>query len=106
MDKYVDAEMRLARLLGLFVSLTPEQFQYAMKYGIIPSWCRDWRLAGPLIGDHGITINTEDDATVLVYWPNGVQGLGFDYCDHPDRDTAVRFAVVQAVIAKLSTKGD
>lgn len=111
MDKYLEAEKRLAELLQPDCAVSYKDagyFQWNRKHkpmpnfvGFVPQWCRDNAAAFALMVEYGLTVHTEDDATVCVHWPEGVAGLGFDYCDHPTKDTAVRYAIVHAVIAKL-----
>jgi hypothetical protein len=111
-DPYVEMEKRLAELLGW----TNIQDCGWGLYGrpkdagllhlpedercTLPRWCHDWSACGPLMVDHGTFPEVDGD----ICWI----GNGDDYwmqsepiSDHPDRDTAVRFAIVQAVIAKL-----
>lgn len=103
MDKYLEAEKRLAELLGWEdhtalngVWRTP-RFNYVPSYEV-PQWCRKWNACGPLMVEHVyrmqiITDVLDPQVTINMH----VESIN----DHPDKDTAVRFAIVQAVITKL-----
>lgn len=119
MDKYLEAEKRLAELLGwkcvqLGGSLDglsmPENWLHGIwpidgEGGLVPQWCRDWSACGPLMVEHGVWPFIQPDGYVDTF----ISGMEPDpdidtpLSDHPDRETAVRYAIVQAVIAKLES---
>jgi hypothetical protein len=121
MDKYIEAEKELAELLG-HKNIRPfpmrvskgrkeEEITFLMADGggdklsgkNLPRWCRDWSACGPLMVKHGISVEPPtDDYQGWTYLP----GLSWKIKanDHPDRDTAVRYAIVQTVIKKLTTQ--
>lgn len=103
MDKYLQADKELATLLGfknitavgeIALSGTKEVKRNLFYPMSIQRWCHDNAAAFDLMVDHDISID-------LAF--TGVRaGLPtISYSDHPDRNTAVRYAIVQAVIAKL-----
>lgn len=126
MDKYLEAEKRLAELLGhknlwpfemrISRGMTEEAFTCWMADGNgdkisgknLPRWCRDWSACGPLIATYQVEVEWPDEC--YTRQPTLVRALIDDgkyhedlatISDHPDRDTAVRYCIVQAVIAKL-----
>lgn len=111
MDEYLKAEKRLAELLGFKgireiplkkQPLDEEEITALISdepHCSIPQWCRAWSACGPLMVEYKIHPFFGD-----VFCAAGNVELGDCFAqisDHPDRDTAVRFAIVQAVIAKL-----
>jgi hypothetical protein len=107
MDRYLEAEKRLAGLLGWKpVAGTQGWHDPKGDYRLmLPQWCRDWGDCGPLMVLHGCYPEFDESRNVAIaYYLNGNKCLLIDAFDYPDRDTAVRFAIVQAVIAKLSTQ--
>lgn len=123
MDKYLALEKQLAELLGWKLKLVGDVptgwLDPAGNYHpVIPNWCRYWSACGPLMVEHDIEIQyasnsndmyaTHDVKAVRNIGAMGGIYLAFHakYADHPDKDTAVRFAVVQAVIDKLTATRD
>jgi hypothetical protein len=111
MDKYVEAENRLAELLGWKlkrVGDVPTGWidQDGRYKADRPAWCFHWSACGPLMVGHGCY--TYEDRIVpdeiLCSWQGNKQPVFTKIADHPDRDTAIRYAIVQAVISKLSTQ--
>jgi hypothetical protein len=112
MDKYLEAERRLAELLGWTYHNEPDRFgpRWRLPDGDwkskLPRWCRDWSACGPLMVEHEVDLSYEDIyVRAVCRLPDGRERRELArYCDHPSRDAAVMFAGVQAVIAKLSTQ--
>jgi hypothetical protein len=107
MDKYLEAEKRLAELLGYEIKYPLGHdfgpvFHKDGKVSGHPKWCRDWNACGPLMVEHEITPHPKTTGCLARsgYAPD-VLVL---YSDHPDEDAAVRFAIVHAVIAKLEAE--
>lgn len=95
MDKYLALEKRLAELLG-------REYMFEGHLGPvqrIPQWCRDWNACGPLMVEHDVY---PTDTNFGYVFRHGHQ-LAI-LADHPDKDTAVRYAIVQAVVAKLEAE--
>jgi hypothetical protein len=71
----------------------------------LPKWTRDWSACGPLIGEYGLQVEAADDDYIVVkYAPRNCAFLRFPINDHPTKDDAIRYAIVQAVIAKLKAE--
>ena len=89
MDKYTEANHRLAELLDCDSQ----------------AWCHDNAAAFSLMVEHGCDIITgRTSLRVGCFYAEGhtfVKKSAVYFHDHPDRETAVRYAIVQAVIAKL-----
>lgn len=110
LDKYLEAEKRLAELFGwhgiwlaqngtTFIGRKEDGNSKFLPGGqdTLPQWCRDDAAAFRLMVEHEIR---------PYYWhirgTVSVENLDIEiaYADHPDKDTAVRYAIVQAVIKK------
>lgn len=134
MNKYLEAEKRLAELLGVVVyfdALKDEEYPNGVWAAGIPEadtyygetqeqamlnwlentarWTRDNAAAFALMVEHGCWPYINDILTDRVHV--SVPSVRDDgpVCselvrDHPDKETAVRFAIVMAVIAKLESK--
>lgn len=104
MDKYDEAENRLAELLW------PEAYiAIAHQNAREHRWCRNWETCGPLLASHIDYLALPTLTGGIIAEILGEDAADHTAClvdtkDHPDRDTAVRYAIVQAVIAKLSTQ--
>jgi hypothetical protein len=114
MDKYVEAEKRLAELLGWADVHWDEEVSHLIgilpkepkpKDGarwFVPSWCRRNDGLLTLAVEHCLML---DIAGMEVDVGYGIQKpqdwLSTQYADHPSKEVAVRFTIVQAVIAKL-----
>lgn len=111
MDKYIQAENRLADLLGWRLRRVgdvaigwydPDGDKRVRR----PEWCNDNAAAFALIGEHGLRVyaDTHPDGCKCVevdfYEPKHGTYIT-NFAEHTDRDTAVRYCVVMAVIAKL-----
>lgn len=65
----------------------------------LPKWRRDWRAAGPLVGELGLSVRTDDEeGTVSVGNGNRRRDITEAYQDHPDKDAAICAAIVRAAI--------
>lgn len=117
MDKYLQAEKKLAELLGYcYVRENAHHRLIGHPIGVdssephfIPRWSRDWSACGPLIADHLVNIGffTKRGKCTRAFAETSIGGVAWqDVADHPDKSTAVMFAVVQAVIANLTASRD
>jgi hypothetical protein len=116
MDKYLEADIALAEALG-YTDVTQSQFYYhsirgkkngegtliqratlddAEAFRLMVEYCVFPESHIGLIFVRDIEGSTEEEAK---YWCDV-----FSMSNHPDKLTAVRFAIVQAVIAKLKAK--
>lgn len=111
MDKYLEAEKRLAELIGwsqvefdtfragALTGMLPDKSSFGE---IVPQWTRDWNACGPLMVEHGLYPEVYTDAGLEFVWiKRSFCKVNVPVSEHPDKDTAVRYAIVQAVIAKL-----
>lgn len=65
----------------------------------LPHWRRDWRAAGVLVGELGLSIRPdEEEGTVSVGTGSRRRDVTEAYADHPDKDAAIRAAIVRAAI--------
>lgn len=105
MNKYFEAEKRLAELLK-FGPLAQHGDRLFWRAGEVPRWTRDNAAAFALMVGHEVL--TTYEAKRVNAWRNNKPGLiiSVDYDRHPDRETAVRYAIVMAVIAKLEAQRD
>jgi hypothetical protein len=112
-SKYLEAEKRLAQLRGykeIFrlkvdgvehggLHYNKSTFTGAEK---VPRWCREWEACGPLMVEYGCYPTENGTGSVIVLGP---KHQGCIYSDlisnHPDKETAVRYVIVMAVIAIL-----
>lgn len=100
MDKYVEAEHRLAELqghVGIF------EFGGALideNGTTLPKWARDDGDAFWLLVKHQVAVDPSA-VNVIVRHAAYRPGILAHYADHPSKEAAVRYAIVQAVIAKL-----
>jgi hypothetical protein len=108
MDKYVEAEKRLAELLGWKLKrvgdvptgwIDPDGRYKADR----PAWCFHWSACGPLMVEHQCCLERYV-RSVSARCRGYPKAINSQFLSHPDRDTAVRYVIVQAVIAKLSTQ--
>lgn len=100
MNKYLEAEKKLAELLGLAWT----------NHGAFPElhWTRDNAAAFNLMIEHGLDVDCASGDNVYVayslkkgYTYEPVPAASEEYANHPDHDAAVRYAIVMTVIAKL-----
>lgn len=106
MDKYLEAEKRLAELLGYVPRYahrpTTGEWVHAASNTLIgyQAWCRKWEACGPLMAEYSVMVDP-------LSFRNSVEAMAYavghteSYANHPDKDTAVRYSIVMAVIAKL-----
>ena len=65
----------------------------------LPRWRRGWSAAGPLIGELGLSVRTDDEeGTVSVGTGSRRRDVTESYADHPDKDAAIWAAIVRAAI--------
>lgn len=113
MDKYLEAEKELAEAQG-WKDLREVPMYSPCKWlegtrpdgtkGYpFPDYGRDDALAFRLMVDHGAEpyLMGEHSVRVAIFGSHVISVE--DYADHPDKATAVRYAIVMAVIAKLKS---
>jgi hypothetical protein len=107
---YIDTERQLALQLGwssivcaeeALLGRPPEGTRNCRGQALVPRWCRDWTFTGPLLTQYDIDVSHDGKDAISVHWEGAVQGQAHDVIEHPNKDAATRFAIVQAVIAKL-----
>lgn len=116
MDKYIKADSSLAELMGLNVVsvssgviLTSRQCPVDPRETItewVPRWCLNDAEAFALMVDHGV-YHVENGSGSIVF-PDLIKSIGSAApCEiiskHQDKRTAVRYAIVQGVLAKLKS---
>jgi hypothetical protein len=115
MDKYLEAEKRLAELQGITDLELVRGSEIDMccagsmlwkgKRGglgvIFAPYARDWAACGPLMVEHGCWPRETFIGEVSVPWGIDLESVDEAFIDHPDKDMAARYAIVLAVIAKL-----
>lgn len=90
MDKYLEAENRLAELLGVSGDLSPGTLQETGK-----AWCRNDASAFRLMVEHDVERIPSQESTccAITYGEDAeVVSVVGNYADHPDKATAVRHA--------------
>lgn len=109
MNKYLEAEKELAIALGY------TNFQRWESNGMpvsghidgvvtpLKQWARDGA-AFDLMVEHNVHLTFAGDFGVSTYIDGDVEGKLFDYTDYQSKQDCVRYAIVQAVIAKLKGK--
>lgn len=113
MDRYLKTEKRLAELLGYHqifrlkvdgVEVGGLHYNKSTFKGHekVPRWTGDNDAAFRLMLEHGLVLNLKSQLDFVVA-EAGV-AIVESTINHPDKATAVRFAIVQAVIAKLESK--
>lgn len=93
MDKYAEANRRLHELMCI-VSLG----SLPWTEGTEPPWCSDWQHCGRLIGQYKVQVKP---LVNIVAAKCGMESRHEAYTDHPDVDSAIRFAIVKVLITKL-----
>lgn len=115
MDKYIEAEKKLAELLGWAKVEYLEEHRFmrgrppnVIEHRPVPRWTNDWASCGPLLGKYELYVMAfPPRIEVGDYVDMGDDGGGFcslhyePVADHPNIDIATMFAIVQAVIHKL-----
>ena len=111
MDKYVAIECRLAEALGyksICVKMSGEYRTLSTivegKFIDLPKWARDNAAAFELIVDYEVFLDYCGDE--VFAWANGnrLSKKSCKYKNSKDKQAAVRYAIVEAVIAKLGAK--
>lgn len=105
MDKYLAAEQRLAELLG-YIKVGDNWLNPVGRLVNLPTWTACSLACLELIDAHRVELRYPTMVTVeaLIYTGSGGVAAAEDVQSHPDRLTALRYAVVQAVIRKLEVK--
>lgn len=69
----------------------------------LPKWRRDWREAGALSAELGLSIRyCDEEGTVSVGAGGGRRNVTEAYADHPDRNAAACAAITRAAIEHLT----
>jgi len=97
----VAQERHLAQLLGHEVE------EYYESAGVLwentkplPQWTRDWSACGPLLAEYEISVRFDEDVehgTTCIH----AGAIAVRMSDHPNRDRAVMYAIVKAVIHRI-----
>lgn len=110
---YIHAEKRLAVALGkasaeelicVGCALAFHDKQFGTVF--MPQWCRDSKVAFELMVEHDIDIDWAVDVSAVRAYVNTNEMYlcrEVAIADHFDKTAAVRFAIVQVVIAKLES---
>lgn len=116
MDKYTQAEFELAEALGLkpivftdgvYVDWKVPRIPCEQRHGTKFNPCSDWGVCGPLMVEHDIFWRMEDWAegkrvACIKYGDHGPVVISAEWLkNHPTKDLAVMYAIVQAITAKL-----
>jgi hypothetical protein len=95
-------ERRLAQLLGHEVEEYYESAGTLWENTVpLPQWTRDWSVCGPLIAEFELAIGYGKEAdeahcSTVIVGPTTVH-----FSDHPNKERAVMFGIVKAVISLL-----
>lgn len=112
MDKYIEAEKKLAGLLG-YHQITDGHFSdnrlSALPRGswleslkvVLPMWARDNAAAFALMVEHDLCVQTLSHFVAVLRDNLDGNLAEAEYTDHPSKEAAVRYAIIMAVIAKL-----
>lgn len=114
MDKYLEAQKRLAELRGwtniedaggALVGTPPDGAHASRGQAMVPQWCSDWNACGPLMVEYGCYPSEEPDALFGVprIWVDAAS-YSAPIADHPSRDVAVMHSIVLAVTAKIDAQ--
>lgn len=115
MDKYVEAEKKLAGLLG-WTYKQPRRIGVSYGWfrpdGVMhispPEWCRYNAAAFALMVEHGVRPTVLGDSHVFadIIDDRGkiLANVMTTLDQHPSKEAAVRYAIVMAVIAKLEAQ--
>lgn len=113
MDKYAEIECRLAEVLG-YKTGCGENTDGAKilltvvdgKFIELPRWARDNAAAFELMVEHEVMLEYYDDQVYAYADIDGI-GLNWEVCkyeSHPNKQAAVRFAIISAVVDKLEAE--
>lgn len=67
----------------------------------LPKWTRDWKACGPLMTQFDLSPVYLHEAGTAHSHAVSIGPVTVQFADHPDKDQAVRMAIVKAVIAHL-----
>jgi hypothetical protein len=102
----IAANKRLAGLLGwsnlvevggALVGTPPAGAAESRGQAKVPDWAGDWAEAGPLIGKHGLMVESMGAGCVAG-------GVYVRFNAFPCHDAALRFAIVKSVAERLSRR--
>lgn len=99
-----DAQLELAQgAVHHFGSASSPRLSFSTQaHQAPPRWRRDWRAAGPLATELGLSVRHDaDEGVVSVGVGSGRRNVSEAYADHPDRDAAAMAAIVRAAIRFL-----
>lgn len=98
----VARERQLAHLLGHKVEEFYEDAGTLWDGTVaMPKWTRDWAACGPLIAEYEIDLRFDRDAGAGAAHHVHAGAVAVQVSDHPDRQHAVMYAVVKAVVHLL-----
>ena len=98
----VARERQLAHLLGHKVEEFYEDAGTLWDGAVaMPRWTRDWAACGPLIAEHEIAVRFDRDAAEGHAHCIHAGAVSVNVSDHPDRQHALMYAVVKAVVYLL-----
>lgn len=112
MNIYIEAEKRLAELKG-FTKLVERYYVGRIRligydqqgeFIPVPMWTRDWAACGPLMVEHDVWPEYLPYTKTIKVQGEGITWYQAYVPDHPDKDAAVCYASVMAVIAKLEAQ--
>ena len=113
MDKYVAIECRLAEALGyknicVKMSAGVQTISTIVdgKFVELPKWARDNAAAFELMVEHEVALEYYGDQVCAVLVDmQSIHGICIcKYENYPDKQAAIRFAIISAVIDKLEAK--
>jgi hypothetical protein len=115
-EKYIGAEMELITLMGFSNPVLGRQTQKihaktnsekpSMKE--FPQWARNNGDAFHLGTEHNLSTSCSEELAVATYDPSLPAAVGSAseiVADHPDKDAALRMAILRAVIKKYQHAG-
>lgn len=108
---YIELDKELATLLNRWtdIQIVRQSNHHTELWGedtngklcTIPRWTADDAEALRLVVEHEINLTFAADLGVSTYIEGDVEGKFFVYDEFPDKQTALRYAIVQATVSKL-----
>lgn len=90
---------------GAILGTPPGGAPSSRGQAMVPDWCGDWLAAGPLMVEHGAYPKFHCPGAGQMYVRHEFATATFiDLSDFPNREAAVRFAVVAIVTEMLRAK--
>lgn len=99
----VAQERHLAQLLGYcnIEEYSENAGTLTERRNALPKWTRDWRACGPLLAKYDLDIHFVHDAAHGQDLIISVGAINVHCSDHPNKERALMFAIVKAVIFLL-----